>query len=415
MPQRRSQSSKAFGPGTIILLVVLGLVYFFQVYQKNQSGAPLPPALATPTLAALTTAGLPAASDTAAPAATAETASADIATADSAAAPGDQSILAPTTTGSSAGESIQVWFSDPLARKTTGGPETNLVAAINGAKVSIDMAIYNLTLPNVGNALLQARQRGVPVRLVMESESMDKDIPRRLQNAGVPIVGDQKESLMHNKFTIIDGQEVWTGSMNYSSNSAYTDFNNLLRIRSAKLVQDYQVYFNQMFVDHRFSSDKQPTTPYPQVTVAGIPVEVYFSPEDGGASHIIAALKTAQKSIDILAYSFTSNDIAYAIDAMGRKGIKVRGVFDESQYQNNIGGDFDLLKKRGYDVHLDGIPGLQHNKVFIIDSQGVITGSYNFTVSAERFNDENLVIIHDAGIAAQYLQQFDKAYQSAKK
>ena len=66
-------------------------------------------------------------------------------------------------------------------------------------------------------ALVKAHRRGVDVRLVMESDNLDSHDPQALKDAGVPVLGDRREGLMHNKFIVIDRTEVWTGSMNIVS------------------------------------------------------------------------------------------------------------------------------------------------------------------------------------------------------
>jgi phosphatidylserine/phosphatidylglycerophosphate/cardiolipin synthase-like enzyme len=66
-------------------------------------------------------------------------------------------------------------------------------------------------------------------------------------------------------------------------------------------------------------------------------------------------------------------------------------------------------------VFKDGNPGQMHHKVFIIDEKIVITGSYNFSASAERTNDENMAIFFDPQIAAQYLAEFQRVYFEAQK
>lgn len=312
-----------------------------------------------------------------------------------------------------AGQGVSVWFTDPLAANPVG-PEGNLIQSINGAQKTVDMAIYNLTLDDIGDALLQAKQRGVQVRLAMESEAMDKTLPQKLQDAGIPIVGDQREGLMHDKFTIIDGKEVWMGSMNYTSSSAVKDFNNLVRIRSTQAAQVYQAEFDQMFGAHKFGSDKESVAPFHQVTVDGVPINIYFSPSDGVSQYVLAELQKAQSSIDFLAYSFTSDDFGEAILERAKAGVKVRGVFDESQNKSNTGGEYTRMKRAGLDVRIDGISGLLHNKVMIIDHKVVITGSYNFSASAEKTNDENLVILHSEDLAGQYLQHFEKVYGSSQ-
>ncbi len=311
-------------------------------------------------------------------------------------------------------ESLTAWFSDPLSGETSGGPDVPLIGAINSARDSVDIAIYNLTLQNLGDALIKAHKRGVTVRIVMESEAMDKSLPQKLIQAGIPIVGDQREGLMHNKFAIIDGQDVWTGSMNYAYASAYTDFNNLVRIRSLKMAQNYQINFEEMFTERKFGVGKRPNTPAPRVTVAESPVEVYFTPDDGARVHVQAEIKKAQRSIDFLAYSLTSDDIADAMIDRASAGVALRGVFDASQAASNTGGEFERMRRKDLDVHLDGIDGLMHHKVIIIDGQTVITGSYNFSNNAENTNDENLVIIHNRRIAELFLEHFEKVYSSAE-
>jgi phosphatidylserine/phosphatidylglycerophosphate/cardiolipin synthase-like enzyme len=114
-----------------------------------------------------------------------------------------------------------VYFTDPngpAAEYYSGGPDEALSQAIGRARLSVDVAIYDLDLSTISNALINAHRRGVVVRVVTESDNMDSDgnkIPA-LKDAGIPVIGDRHEGLMHNKFTVIDPMEVWSGSMNYS-------------------------------------------------------------------------------------------------------------------------------------------------------------------------------------------------------
>lgn len=317
----------------------------------------------------------------------------------------------------SSGGSISVFFTDPYApnaKDHTGGPEEQLIASINAAKTSIDMAIYNFSLVNVADALIAAHDRGVQVRLVMESEAMENQQPLRLQDAGIPIVGDQREGLMHNKFVIIDNQEVWTGSLNLTASGAYNDHNNLVRIRSQRMAQNYSVEFNEFFVEGLFGPSGRDNTPYPEITIDGIPVEVYFSPDDGVSEEVVEEILAAETSIDFMVYSFTSDPIVGAMLERAAAGVEIRGVFDESQVASNRGNEYDPLKDAGYSVKIDGNRGLLHHKVIIIDGKTVITGSYNFSASAESRNDENLIIIHDSGIAGQFLQEFESIYSKGR-
>ncbi len=312
----------------------------------------------------------------------------------------------------------QVYFTDPtspVADTYRDGPDEALASAIEAARLSVDVAIYDLNLWSVRDALISAHRRGLKVRLVTESDNIDEQEIQELKQAGVEVLGDRREGLMHDKFVIIDGLQVWTGSMNFTTGGGYLDNNNLLRVRSTKLAEDYTHEFEQMFVEDHFGPDKTAGTPNPSITLDGSLIEVYFSPEDGTMEHILTAINSAQKSVYFLAYSFTSDELAQALIERAQAGVKVEGVFDEDQYHSNEGTELDRLKSAGLDVRLDSNPRLMHHKVIIIDDQVVITGSYNFSYNAEHNNDENTLIIHNQALAGQYLAEFQKIYQLAQR
>ncbi len=312
---------------------------------------------------------------------------------------------------------LVIYFADPSASHAAdyeGGPDETLAAAIDQARLSVDVAAYSLNLWSIRDAIVHAHQRGVVVRMVMESDNMDSDEVQQILDAGIPIVGDQREGLMHDKFVVIDRSEVWTGSMNYTTNGAYEDNNNLIRIRSTQVAEDYTTEFDEMFVQNLFGPDALAETPNPSLTIDGTPLEVYFSPDDGVAAHILTLLQGAQESIYFLAYSFTSNDLGDAIRQRAADGLTVAGVMDDGQVNSNQGTEYDSFEQAGLDVRRDGNPGLMHHKVIIIDRKIVITGSYNFSTSAEERNDENVVIIHNAYVAAQYLAEFQRVHDQAQ-
>jgi phosphatidylserine/phosphatidylglycerophosphate/cardiolipin synthase-like enzyme len=124
-------------------------------------------------------------------------------------------------------------------------------------------------------------------------------------------------------------------------------------------------------------------------------------------------LDNAQSSVYFLAYSFTADPLGEAIRRRAAAGIKVAGVMEADQVASNIGSEYDTFRAAGLDVRLDSNPGLMHHKVMIIDDQIVVTGSYNFTASAETTNDENLIVIYDPAIAGQFMQEFERVYAAA--
>ncbi|HLE14534.1 MAG TPA: phospholipase D-like domain-containing protein [Anaerolineales bacterium] len=322
-----------------------------------------------------------------------------------------------TPTGDQVASWYQVYFTDPTAPDAgsyRGGPDADLAAAIDRARLSIDAAFDTLDLWSLRDAMIEAHRRGVTVRVVVESDNLEVEEVRALSEAGIQVLGDRREGMMHNKFFILDRQEVWTGSMNFTVRGGYTANNNLLRLRSPMLVEDYLAEFEEMFTDDRFGPGSPSNIPHPRFQEQGTRLEVYFSPDDGVADQIARLVRGAEENISFLAFSFTSDEIAAALLERLDQGVSVAGVFDASQYEQNTGTEFDRLLQAGAEVRLDGNPGSMHHKVIVIDDRIVITGSYNFSRNAEERNDENTLVIHDPDIARLYLEEFRRVFELAK-
>lgn len=312
-------------------------------------------------------------------------------------------------------EPIEVLFTNPnapYAGDLRGGPDEVLVDVIDEAGETIDLAIYHLNLYSLRDALLRAHYRGVKVRIVTEDKYRMKPEIQAFEAAGIPVRDDERRHLMHHKFIVIDGNEVWTGSMNLTVNGAYHNDNNLIRIESEKIAEDYRREFEEMFLEDRFGALSRPDTPYPIVIVDGSPVEVYFSPDDGVAGRIVRILQDAERSIHLLAFTFTADPIAEALLERDAAGVEIHAVVEASQ-ASGLGSDVDRLRKAGLDIRLDGNPARMHHKVIIIDEEIVLTGSYNFSRSAEEKNDENTIIIHNHNLAEQFLIEFMRIYENA--
>lgn len=308
-----------------------------------------------------------------------------------------------------------VWFTAPQSAQTyRGGPAAELVDALAQARLSIDLAAYSLDLWPLRDALIAAHRRGVRVRLVLEADNADIPEVLALQQAGIPLHTDTNPALMHHKFVIVDGEEVWGGSMNLTLEGAYRDNNNLLRLRNPQVVADFQREFDEMFVDGRFGPASLPDTPFPTFTLAEGRGEVYFSPDDGVLAHILETVDGAQQEICFLSFSFTSDALGDLLLQKAEAGVRVQGVFDEGQVHSNRGSEYGRLRAAGLNVRLDGNPGLMHHKVIVIDGETVITGSYNFSASAEKRNDENLLILHHPALAVAYQAECEQLLAQGK-
>ncbi len=288
----------------------------------------------------------------------------------------------------------------PAAQTKRGGPDAYLAQALRAAQAHIDMAIYDLDLWSIRNALLDAHARGVQVRLVVDQDHITPEV-ESLRAAGIPVVADDGPGLMHHKFVVIDGAEVWTGSMNFTVNGAYRNANHLVRIPSRRLAADYAREFDEMFVEGRFGPASRADTPYPQVTVNQVPIEVWFSPDEHPQARLVPLLRQAQEEMLVLAYIWTADPLTDALLERARAGVVVRGWFEAEQL-DAPGHDYTRLRAAGLAVEPDPFPGLLHHKVLVVDGETVVLGSYNFTRAADVRNDENVLIVHDPDMAAAF-------------
>lgn len=139
---------------------------------------------------------------------------------------------------------------------------------------------------------------------------------------------------------------------------------------------------------------------------------VCFTPGDQCADDLIARIDTANSSVRVQAYSFTSKDIADALIRARSRGVDVIAILDKSQTRERY-SMIDEMKAGGILVYIDDCCAIAHNKVMIIDERIVVTGSYNFTKSAEVRNAENMLIIEDRTLAARYLDNWQKHRQGS--
>lgn len=131
---------------------------------------------------------------------------------------------------------------------------------------------------------------------------------------------------------------------------------------------------------------------------------VYYSPLGGCEAAIVAAIKKAKTDIICIGYEFTSLPIALAMVEAKKRGVDVRVVLDP---QESKWSQMPLLLKNQILVWEDSRHRIQHNKYIVLDKKVVITGSYNFTRNAEHYNAENVLILNDSTLAAQYLTNFE--------
>ncbi|MCI0515878.1 phospholipase D-like domain-containing protein [candidate division KSB1 bacterium] len=348
---------------------------------------------------------------------------------------------------------IQIYFNKSVDTKVAGEStargntriDLKLYDRIAASRYSIDICIYNITLNDLTPSLLDAHQRGVSIRLITDNDNR-KDRFKALTDAGIPIIDDtfganDGQAYMHNKFAVFDARNqvsasddwVWTGSYNFTNAATFQNAEHALEIQDQALAQCYLVEFNEMWgsttetpdaEQSRFGSRKTNNTPH-IFNIHGIPVRQYMSPSDQVLSHFLEMMETADSSFRFCIYNFTHLAIAQKMQQIRERipNFRISGVFDyASSFQtDNL---YRLLKNTegsGWqppaDVWFWQTSNLLHHKYLIIDGElpqsnpTVITGSYNWSISADRSNDENLLMITDARIANLFHQEFNARYQ----
>ncbi len=313
----------------------------------------------------------------------------------------------------------EVYFTEPLTvndpQNYSNSIEQKLIDKINAAQVSIHIVAFEFNLTPVAEALIAAHQRGVDVRWVTDDENgLEADSEPEagqftlLRGAGIEVRSDDRSALMHDKFWIFDGETVWTGSTNITVNAIFKQNNNVIVIHSPEVAGMYEREFQEMW-DGQFGPTSPSTLDQQSVIVEGTPIHVLFSAEDGVVDRIIAFVQGAQTSIRFLAFSFTDYPLADAMRQRAAAGVDVAGVFEK------VGSETESAELRTLfcaqiPVRQDGNGSFMHDKLIIVDNRIVITGSLNFSSSADEDNDENVIIIDNAEIAALYVQEFERVY-----
>jgi len=156
-----------------------------------------------------------------------------------------------------------------------------------------------------------------------------------------------------------------------------------------------------------------PLLPSPSTTTTSSAVTVCFTPGGNCTDAIVKALSDAKHTILVQAYSFTSAPIAKALLDIHKRGVQVQVILDKSQRTEKY-SSADFLANQGVPTMIDADHAIAHNKVIIIDGGLVITGSFNFTKSAQEKNAENVLLIRDPVLAVQYTNNWDAHRQHSQ-
>jgi len=305
-----------------------------------------------------------------------------------------------------------------------------IISYINGAEQSLDITMYDLlgAPQSIFDAINARYEAGVQVRYITDNEPVNVELD--WLNANIPLLRGNETGIMHDKFIIIDADDVgnsWvmTGSFNQTFANLGWDYNNLICIQDQSLARSFRVEFNEMWgsdaamfdeLNAKFSSEKTNNTPH-HFIIDGINTELYFSPSDGTSEHIVEAIDAAENEIAFAVMAFTENSIGTATGNAYSSGLDVTGIIDYVEFN---GSEYPYLQGLGIDV-MDYVnengtqwpdgPTLHHKYAILDYAEGrdspvLITGSHNWTASANSINDENTLMIHDHRLANIYYQEY---------
>jgi hypothetical protein len=301
--------------------------------------------------------------------------------------------------------------------------EDTICKLIDESEFTLDIAVFDNGSNAIVFSLNAAHLRGVIVRYISSSNSLNTavsnlnpSISYLERNAGLT------SNVMHHKFVNADEKKLLIGSMNFGMGSMEDDYNNVLIISSEALCSNYTIEFNEMWGSSGPAFDSSLSAFGPAKTdntihsfvIDGSLVESYFSPSDNTTEKIIQAINSADYTLDVSMFTFLNNDLGDAVIAAKNRGVVVRCLVENSGY---FGSEFNGLVASGISAFSHSSTAFDlHHKYCIIDAfhassdPQVITGSHNWTNSAEEEYDENTLIVHDVIMAQQFSEEFSKRY-----
>ncbi len=340
---------------------------------------------------------------------------------------------------------IKVYFNKPVDTTVSTGTNAislinqfadTIIAYINRAQQTIDIMMYDNESRPIIEALNAAHQRGVQIRFITDIPGPTEPADTVLEhlNPAISLLAGNSDAIMHNKIMVFDRDDasncyVITGSTNHTIANLTIDYNNMVIIQDQSLARAIMLEFYEMWGSTtltpnpalaKFGSQKTDNTPH-EFNIGGKRVELYFSPSDQTALKIREALQTADHTLQFGVMAFTDDALGITIRDKHLAGVNVRGIID---YVNYTGSEFQMLLNNNVKVldyqNPDGsewpLGAVFHSKYAIVDNGYpdsnplVVTGSHNWTASADTRNDENTLIIYDATIANLFFQEFTASY-----
>ena len=291
-------------------------------------------------------------------------------------------------------------------------------------------------------------------------ETAARDALTILDQAQIPRLDDTADGskgsgLMHHKFMVVDGRTVITGSANWTMSDIHGDFlnpdnrgnaNSLLVITSVPIARLFQAEFNLLWGD---GPAGQPDSQFGLqkvhrlsrlVSIPGSELEVQFSPisstqpwEQSANGLIAKTFGQTTQHIDLALFVFSDQTLSDQLAQVAQRGVTVRALIDAGFAYRSYSAGLDMLGVTLPDhrckfnpdnqpwvqpITSVGVPTLAkgdklHHKFAVLDREVVVIGSQNWSQAANTTNDENLLVIRSATVAAHYQREFERLYEGA--
>jgi phosphatidylserine/phosphatidylglycerophosphate/cardiolipin synthase-like enzyme len=390
-------------------------------------------------------------------------------------------------------------YTDPYRNISRQGDnlEEVILKEIQAAKKSIFIAVQEFRLPQVAQALIQKKNEGVDVRIVLEhdynfnvqgqkessneeheasklnelrafvdtnkdgrisKEEMEaRDAIYMITTAKIPLMDDTFDStkgsgLMHHKFMVVDGKSTVVTTANFTMSCIHGDVlspssrgnaNSMMLVKSNTFAKIFTEEFQQLWGNGKrgnFGHKKTYRGPI-TTTVNGTKITVQFSPtsekyhwEESVNGLIAENLLKAKKSIKSLLFVFSDQKLADVMERRHEDKVEVSVIIEPKFAYRDYSELLDLMglemlnakcayepdnnpwKNPATELGMAALPkgDVLHHKFAVVDNKTVIMGSQNWSEAANFINDETLIVIQNAKIAAQFTQEYDRVRRSAK-
>jgi phosphatidylserine/phosphatidylglycerophosphate/cardiolipin synthase-like enzyme len=336
-----------------------------------------------------------------------------------------------TLRAQSSSSDVEVFFNYPVAAASssmldvefTGSAiSAKAVAMVDAAQFTVDLAAYNFDHAPLAAALERASDRGVRVRVLTDFDTRHPSLLSPVPPYFWSAVNDR--GLMHHKFLVVDAEDpdlssVMMGSTNFTDTNIFGFYNDAIVFRSKELTDAYTTEFELLWgsdtevpdASRSLSGENKPNRTIKNFSVGDLRGDLYFSPNDEVSTRIISEITAAEQSVGFQLLVLTLDEIGDALLQAHNRGTKVFGVVDLIDSNS----EFPFLADRGVSIRaMDDDLGDVHHKYGVFDVEKgndatVITGSHNWTYSAETFHDENTVVVTGSAAFAELYYEAARA------